>query len=242
MGTTGRLALLQQCGAVLVIAEGTDTFWQHLNNFRSKLQSMSRGFGSNQRRVLDALVDRRDNDSYAAADVTELVNPDDTPLIRARWRWYTVDLLDLVEIDAPRPERVSLHRAIRNLHQTGQLEIATACPYPKVLGGYQNLHGLREGGLYVQKLGYYQDLWVNYYADARWPYTQGRRLWFRLPPPANRVDIPVDDQIAVIDYLHTCNPSAFQDFTDRLRRHREEDAWTSPVGRFVRWLFCGPPA
>lgn len=204
---------------------------------------MSRGLGSNQRRVLDALVDRRDNDSYAAADVTELVDPDDIPLIRARWRWYTVDLLDLVEMDAPRPERVSLHRAVRSLHQAGRVEIATACPYPTILGPRRNSSGQRVGGLYVPKLSYYIDIAVGYYADARWPYTQGRRLWFRLPPPTNGNDIPADDQIAFIDHLHTDSPEAFQDFVDALKRSRQqEEAWGSAVGRFVRWLFCGPPS
>lgn len=202
---------------------------------------MSRGFGSLQRKVLDALVERRDNDSYDASGIIELADPDGTPLIRARWRWYTVDLLDLIELDTPRPERVSLHRAIRSLHQSGQLEIATACPYPKVLGGSRNHSGLREGGLYVQKLSYYPDHIVSYYADARWPYAQGRRLWFRLPPPTDPDDIPADDQIAVIDYLHTSNPKPFQDFTEALRTfRRQEEAWTSSVGCFVRWLFCGP--
>lgn len=201
---------------------------------------MSRGLGSLQRKVLDALLDRRVNDSYDAADADGLIDPDETPVIRARWRWYTVDLLDLVDIDAPRHDRVSLHRAIRSLHRGGKVEIATACPYPTKLGGYRDSGGRQVGGLYVPKLNYYADHIVTYYPDARWPYTQGRRLWFRLPPPTSRDDIPADDQIAFIDYLHT-NPKAFQDFTEALRGHRhEEEAWRSAVGRFVRWLFCGP--
>lgn len=206
------------------------------------LRSVSRGLGSLQRKVLDALVERRDNDSYDAGEITELVDPDNTPVIRARWRWYTVDLLGLVEIDAPRPERVSLHRAIHSLHDADLLEIATACPYPTKLGGYQNYYGQRVGSLYVPKLSYYPDHMVAYVADERWPYAQGRRLWFRLLPPITPDDIPPDDQIVFIDYLHTSNPKAFQDFTEKLRTYRLEEAWISPVGRFVRWLFCGPTA
>ena len=204
------------------------------------LGCVSRGLGSLQRSVLDALVKRRDSDSYDAADVPGLVDIADTPFIRARWRWYTVDLLDLAESNAPRPDRVSLHRSIRSLHQAGQVDIATACPYPTILGGYRSSDGRRVGGLYVPKLSYSIDIGVRYYADPRWPYAQGRRLWFRLPAPTNRSDIPADDQIAFIDYLHTDNPKAFQEFVQRLRTYGEDEAWTSPVGRFVRWLFCGP--
>ncbi len=228
---------------------GSSSYNGVLRHFLATLKSIlsyaavvSRGLGSLQRKVLDALVDRRDNDTYDAADVSELIDPDDTPLIRARWRWYTVDLLDLTEVTAPRPDRVSLHRAIRSLHQTGQVEIATACPYPTILGGCRNDYGHRVGGLYVPKLSYHIDIGVRYRVDARWPYTQGRRLWFRLPPPTSRNDIPADDQIAVIDCLHTNNPKEFQDFTEKLRTRKEDEAWTSAIGRFVSWLFCGSPA
>lgn len=205
------------------------------------LRYVSRGLGSLQRNVLDALIERRDNDSYDAADITELVDLAVTPLIRARWRWYTVDLLDLTESNAPRSERASLHRAIRSLHQAGQVDIATACPYPTILGGYRSSDGRRVGGLYVPKLSYYIDIGVRYYADVRWPYSQGRRLWFRLRAPTNRSDIPGDDQIAFIDYLHTNNPKTFQEFIEKLRTHAEDEAWKSAIGRFIRWLFCGPP-
>ena len=206
---------------------------------------MSRGFGAIQRKVLDALEHRRDNDTYDTKilgnflDLSGVVEQDE-PTIRARWRWYTVDLLGLTpDADAgrcpagdPRSHRVSLHRAVRNLHQAGEVEIATTCPYPPVLGGFDYDD---DDSLQLTSSGL--PLWeLHDYVDPRWPDGPGRRLWFRLPPPA-LADVPLDDQIAILNFLHL-DPWDFQEFTETVDR---KQAWESEVGRFVRWLFCGPP-
>jgi hypothetical protein len=92
---------------------------------------MSRGLGALQCIILDALVDRRD-DFYDADKVSDFVDPTDIPAIRARWRWYTLDLVDLAHFGDPRSERVSLRRAVHSLARTRRLETATSCPYDTI--------------------------------------------------------------------------------------------------------------
>src|SRR5262245_24669624 len=103
------------------------------------MTAMSRGLGALQRQVLDALIQRRENDSYpTTAALAELLWPIETPVIRA---WYTLDLLDLVQFGAPRSERVSLHRAVHGLHGRHRVQIATARPYDQPFGAYQDYYG-----------------------------------------------------------------------------------------------------
>ena len=151
-----------------------------------------------------------------------------TRWIRARWRWYTVDLLDLVEPGAQRSERVSLHRAVHGLNRARELQINEMCPYGCLFAPYQNEFDKYEGGLDLSQLST---------VDPRWPNRQGRSLWFRLPPPQQVEQVPEDDQLAQLEDIEYYQPDAFRDFTEALD-HRQ--AWQSPVGRYIRWLFCGP--
>src|SRR4051794_38044934 len=142
---------------------------QHLRS----LGSVSRGLGALQRRILGALVDRRDSDFYDASKVPDFVDPTDIPWIRARWRWYTLDLVDLAHFGDPRSERVSLRRAVHGLARTRRLETATSCPYDQPFAAWVNDFGEYFGGIDLNELRT---------VDPRWP-SQGRCLWFRLPLP-----------------------------------------------------------
>jgi hypothetical protein len=152
--------------------------------------------------------------------------------VRARWRWYTIDLLDLVEPGGRRSERVSLHRAVHRLNRAGRIQIADQdrCPYGDGywFGAYENEYGEYVGGFDLSELST---------VDPRWPSGRGRTLWFRIPPPRLREHIPEDDQLAQLEAIEDFQPDAFLDFTETRNRRQ---AWQSPVGRYIRWLFCGP--
>jgi hypothetical protein len=187
------------------------------------IRGMSRGIGARQRSVIDALVERSENDSYDAWG----------SVIRARWRWYTLDLLDLVPDSAPRSQRVSLHRAVRCLHQRGLLEIAPTCPYRPRHGRFLNEYGDLVGGLDISELSS---------VDPRWPTGPGRVLWFRLPAPSVADDdqSPLDESLSddQIYWLEDIVASdVFADFSEALNRR---EAWTTEAGRLIQWLFCGP--
>ena len=193
---------------------------------------MSKGIGAVQRRVLDSLIQRRDNDWYSTRTITGLVGPvdDDFPRVRARWRWYTADLLDLVEFGAPRGERVSIHRAVHTLHRRGRLDISTRMPYDQPYGAQLNEYGEYVGGVDLSELAT---------VDHRWPTGPGRHLWFRLKAP--RDPEFWDDQICIVAEIAEGHPvygqaEDFEEFAATLDRSA---AWNSTVGQFLRWLFCG---
>ena len=189
---------------------------------------MSRGFGALQLKILDALKRRGSSDRYDAHEIPGLMDEEfPTRWIRARWRWYTVDLLDLVEPSAQRSERVSLHRAVHSLHRAHRLQIEEMCPYGDCFGAYENEYDEYVGGFDLSELST---------VDPRWPSRQGRSLWFRLPPPHDQ-PVPADDQMAELGFLEEGQPDEFRDFTEALDRPQ---AWHSSVGRYIRWLFCGP--
>ncbi|OHU99777.1 hypothetical protein BKN37_18795 [Mycobacterium talmoniae] len=177
--------------------------------------------------MLTTLHQRSDQDSYHGSDVAQLF--DDGPaVVRARWRWYTIDMLGLVAHDASETARASVHRAVKTLAQRRVIDTVTAAyPYAEPFTGYLTAHGERAGHIDLAEL---HDL------DPCWPARHGRRLWFRLPPPARR--IPHDDQIAVLGRLDAHRPDEFEDFVAAVDRRR---AWTTPVGHFVAWLLRGQP-
>ena len=204
-----------------------------------KLGIVSRGFGAMERRLLDAVIQRQEKDVYAYPG---LIREHST--FTARWRWYTIDLLNLTEFGAPRGERVSLHRAVRSLHRARRLQIATKCPYEQPFGARQNAYddyGDRDDDDY-----YYSDLYDTYVGgfdlselhgvDSRWPHRQGRCLWFRLRPPPMEY-VPGDDQTYVLDWI--AEHESFIEFAETLDRTQ---AWKTSFASFLRWLFCGPPA
>lgn len=102
------------------------------------------------------------------------------------------------------------------------------CPYDYRFGAYQNEFDEFVGGVDLSELSI---------VDPRWPSRRGRSLWFRLPPPREHGLVPANDQLVELEFLDDEQPDAFRDFTELLDR---EKAWRSPVGRYIRWLFCGP--
>lgn len=181
------------------------------------MAAVSRGLGVRQRQVLTALHDRRENDLYL-------------PEWRARWRWYTIDLLDLVDDNAPRSERVSLHRAIGALACDKRVSVSTTFPYPTVV----------RPGVPFADIDLVSELGE---VDPRWPRGRGRCLWFRLPSRRGRS--ARWDQAWAIRWLNgeltgddDWMPEAVWEFLGTLDRQR---AWASEMGRFVAWLFCGHP-
>lgn len=194
---------------------------------------MSRGLGLQQRRILDALVYRAEQDFFRAhGEAAILVTGEDwavgpTPTLRARWRWYTIDLLDLVEAGSPRSERVSLHRAVRSLHRDGRVEMVGQFPYPQPFSAYINHVDQLVGGVDLSELAR---------IDPRWPNRTGRALWFRLPTP-DRDSLPNDDQLTILKFIAEWRPDPFEDFVATLD-HRQR--WSTPIGQCLTWLFCGP--
>jgi hypothetical protein len=196
---------------------------------------MSRGYGAVERRLLDTLIQRRDHDCFSDPDLR--LDDDDLGDVRARWRWYTIDLLNLVEFGAPRSARVSLHRAVHGLHRARRLQIETACPYDQPFGAFEN-------PFYGDYEYYYEydpnDEYVGGFdlselntVDPRWPHRQGRCLWFRLSPPS--MDLaPDDDQMYVLEWIG--GSDEFVEFTQTRDRVQ---AWNTPFARLLRWLFCG---
>jgi hypothetical protein len=121
---------------------------------------------------------------------------------------------------------------MHSLNQARRLQIAEQdrCPYGDGywFGAYENEYDEYVGGFDLSELST---------EDPRWPSGQGRSLWFRLPPPRLREHIPEDDQLAQLEAIEEFQPEAFQDFTETRDRWQ---AWQTPVGRYIRWLFCGP--
>lgn len=193
---------------------------------------MSRGPGALQRRVLGALWLHGETDSYdirALPDLFPRYFLDECPVLRARWRWYTIDLLDLVAFGDPRSYRVSAHRAVRSLARDRRVEIADRCPYDDPFLAQVDYHGHPFGGLDLAE--------INQYADPRWPGRQGRHLWFRLPPPITE-NVPYDDQLIRLGLLQDgIIPEAFDEFMGTTNR---SNAWNSGTGRYLHWLLCGP--
>ena len=195
---------------------------------------MSRGFGAVQRRVLDALLTRGEQDRYPVVhdDVAQLAGKyaDRQFALRARWRWYTLDLLGLAQCGSSRAERVSLHRAIKALEKASRVETMGQLPYPQPFAAYFNYAHQLVGGIDLNELSM---------VDTRWPSGSGRTLWFRLPPPhPDREPIPKDDQLAVFNVIETWRPDSFEDFAASIDH---ASRWTTHTGRFLAWLFCGPP-
>ncbi|MCV6966079.1 hypothetical protein H7J50_20030 [Mycobacterium intermedium] len=220
---------------------------------------MSRGFGSVQRLVLDALISRQRHDVFdmttipAVANtfyddpheqanqyerlrsmrlanisnqeiIDHLANPFYFPTARARWRWYTVDLLGLAEPGTGRARRVSLHRAAHTLHRAGRLDVAHGLPYPQPFGVGDGFYNPSKG----------VDLQELRLVDNRWPEGPEKCLWLRLPPPPPD-DVPENDQLFFLNGFAE-GPDLFLDFVEAIDRNL---AWQSEVGRFLRWLFCG---
>jgi hypothetical protein len=150
-------------------------------------------------------------------------------VLRARWRWYTIDLLDLVAFGDPRSHRVSAHRAVRSLAQTRRLQITDQCPYDDPFLAQVDYYGNQFGGLDLAE--------ISQYADPRWPSGQGRCLWFRLPPPITD-HVPDDDQLIQLELLQEgFIPEEFDEFMGTINRSK---AWKSDAGRYLHWLLCGP--
>ncbi|MCV7133652.1 hypothetical protein H7J06_11710 [Mycobacterium hodleri] len=152
-------------------------------------------------------------------------------MLRARWRWYTIDLLDLVAFGEPRSHRVSAHRAVRSLARAHRVQIVDQCPYDDPFLAEVDYYGNQFGGLDLAE--------VTQYVDPRWPGRQGRCLWFRLPPPMTE-SVPDDDQLIQLEALQEgIFPEAFDEFTGTVDRRK---AWESDAGRYLRWLLCGSSA
>lgn len=203
---------------------------------RNRVLSVSRGYGLQQRRVLKAL-ERKARDRFAAKGIPPWLSSSiptaehDSGLLkisRARWRWYTIDLLGLAGPDATRGERVSLHRAINSLGNTGALEVRGSMPYDE---------SFAEIGFDPAELSRF---------DPRWPHRHGRVLWFRRLPPWDHDaalqdgyypdNLPPDDGAVILDFLGIHWPEWFADFCASAEPDRR---WQTRSGAAVVWLFCG---
>jgi hypothetical protein len=114
------------------------------------------------------------------------------------------------------------------LHQAREIQIERVCPYGYRFGAYENAYGNYVGGFDLSELRT---------VDPRWPSGGGPSLWFCLPPPRQVEQIPKDDQLAQLEFIDEYKPDPFRDFTETVDR---KQAWQSEVGRYIRWLFCGP--
>jgi hypothetical protein len=194
---------------------------------------MSRGPGALQRRILGALWSRGESDCYDIRGLSDLFPHDfldQCPVLRARWRWYTIDLLDLVAFGDPRSHRVSAHRAVRSLARARRVQVRDCCPYDDPFLAQVDYYGHQFGGLELAEIGQYPDL--------RWPSRQGRCMWFRLPPPIPG-HVPEDDQLIRLEELQNgFIPEAFDEFMGTIDRRK---AWHSNTGRYLHWLLCGSP-
>jgi hypothetical protein len=192
---------------------------------------VSRGPGALQRRVLGALWSHGESDRYDIRALSDLFSRDfleQRGVLRARWRWYTIDLLDLVTLGDPRSHRVSAHRAVRSLALARRVQICDRCPYDDPFLAQVDYYGNQFGGLDLAE--------ISQYADPRWPSRQGRCLWFRLPPPIAD-HVPEDDQLIQLDLLQDgFIPEAFDEFMGTTNRRK---AWDSNTGRYLHWLLCG---
>ena len=195
---------------------------------------MSRGPGNLQRTILAALTAQGRLDRFPGPwgeEISAFLSPDfDIDVVRARWRWYTIDLLGLATPDTPRSARVSLHRAIGALERSHEIEVIRGeLPYGHPFGGYIDTHARPVGGI---------DLTELTHMDPRWPTRPRQAVWFRLPPPhPHYEDVPVDDQAAVINTIEgEWTPEPFEDFVESID---PLGRWYTPVGQFLTWIFCG---
>jgi hypothetical protein len=183
--------------------------------------------------VLGALWSRGETDCYDLQSVSDLFPSEflnNHSSLYARWRWYTIDLLDLTDFGDPRSHRESAHRAVRSLARACRVQINDRCPYDNPFLAQIDHYGSQFGGLDLAE--------ISQYADPRWPNRQGRCLWFRLPPPTAD-HIPGDDQMTQLDLLQDgFIAEAFDEFVGTTNRR---SAWASPTGRYLHWLLCGPP-
>lgn len=190
---------------------------------------MSRGLGNVQRSVIDALLRRANLDRYVVpsdAAIYELIGIEDPPRsVSGRWRWYTVDLLGLTNASNTRAARVSLHRAVRKLGESGHLEVSVM-PYDNPWAAYRDYEDRLQGGIDLTEL---REL------DRRWPSRMNQTLWFRLPPPEHGPP-PARDQVAILEFIDDYHPEPFADFAATLDR---EKRWRTPTGEFLAWLFLG---
>jgi hypothetical protein len=183
---------------------------------------------------MGALWDRGETDSYDVRQVSdffprEFQDYSGVSVLRARWRWYTIDLLDLVAFGDSRSDRVSVHRAVGALARAGRVQTTPWCPYGDPLLPQVDYYGDQFGGIDLAE--------ISQHADPRWPSRQGRCLWFRLPPPVAD-DVPEDDQLTCLELLQDgFIPEALDEFIGTANRRH---AWQSRVGRYLRWLLCGP--
>lgn len=149
-------------------------------------------------------------------------------MLHARWRWYTIDLLDLFAFGDPRGYRVSARRAVRSLARAHRVQIVDQCPYDEPFLAQVDYYGNHFGGLDLAE--------INQCADPRWPVRQGRHLWFRLPPPITD-HVPDDDRLIRLELLQDgFIPEAFDEFMGTTNRNK---AWNSDTGRHLHWLLCG---
>ncbi len=196
---------------------------------------MSHGYGVQQRLLLDALeVKARERFDEVVEDAQgEFLDSApsqmaDMDMSRARWRWYTIELLGLTGPATTRAERVSLHRAINSLGNAGELEVRGSMPY-----GGEPFTRIRFNPAELSRF------------NPRWPHRRGRVLWFRRPPPWDyekaRLDgwpeeLPEDDGSTILDFLDVSWPDWFADFCGAADRERR---WQTLSGAAVVWLFCG---
>lgn len=172
-----------------------------------------------------ALESQCAHDVYDVSDLSDELDGLCSP-VRARWRWYSIDLLGVVDGRASQVERATVLAAVRGLARRGHLDtVRTAYPYTDPFGGYLE-DGRRMGRVDLAELRE---------VDSRWPAHHGRRVWFRRRPPATAI-IPVDDQISVLALLRRDRPEAFEDFAATLDRRQ---AWSTPMGHLLAWLLCG---
>ena len=162
---------------------------------------MSHGYGVQQRRLFDALEVKAQERFIEVVEESrgEFLDPAPSQLMadidmsRARWRWYTIELLGLAGPDTTRAERVSLHRAINSLGNAGELEVRGLMPY----------------GEPFTRIGFNPAELSRF--NPRWPHRRGRVLWFRRPPPWDYAkardsgsypeELPEDDGADILDFL-----------------------------------------
>lgn len=182
---------------------------------------MSRGKGARQREVLAAIDERTQQDEFTWRGRT----------LRARWRWYNLSRLSLIDPTTTRSRRVALNRAIHRLAEDGELELRDQYPYYWFLAPDHRGFALDDDGftsepdwsewLEIQRLN----------PDSPRP---GRSLWFRRPPDG---DIPNDDQIAVL--IRVDNYTYEDELEEFIYMRDRERAKHSEMGRLLHWLLHG---
>lgn len=178
---------------------------------------MSRGLGSGQRTVLEAIevVGERDAAQFSPH----------------RFRWLNLEMCGLVQGCSPASTRSSLSRSIRALASEGYLELSRErVPY--------DLMGIDGPDAYPAPLLVDE---IDPNADR-----PGRRLWFRrsgapylfcrdvLEFPEEQ--IPENDASFKLAHMISWADGELDDYITTLDR---EAALNSETGRFLRWYFFG---